>query len=768
MMTTQHNSQDTNLPFWMRQAKQEFDWSILIAIAMSLAIAWTFIVHDEIPGGTQLEHYVFQANDIISGFQEGHLYPRWSPYAIKGYGAPIPNYYPIGTAYSIALIEVLFTNDIYQATRIVFMLAYVIAGVSVYLLVSSRTDSAIGLLATALYIYSPMIGATVPYIMGDLALLISAGLLPLSLWAIYLHIQNSQTSHLIIYILSIAFAIWVHPQMAIVSIGTSGLYAMVGNQHRSVKYRFLCFGFATLIGIMLIAFFWMPALLERNLVNWYSTPTTHNFTLSLNQLIAPIEQIDSGLLVPQPQFKLGTINIAFAIISVIIIARTSNRFKRIFSITSIVSIILFCIVIVIMIPNEVWLLCPIALFLAILGANTLTIRNVLSSRMSRILLVFSVASTIIFSLSTWLVPNTNLTLSDTNAIAQIRFEQQGYGIPTLPDNAPLPATIPIETQANRTLVNSYELEAPIRYEERQNNANTIVSLLETGAYTQTYRIFNQIPIGLEFVLPYFPGWQALSDGIPINTYANPSNQLTTVDVPSTDGSELTITLMPTQIRSLAWVISILALLVILTRIILPNKNTVHTQTTLLETLPRTDVRLMLFMFASLGILIIVFTSDTPPIQLQAPSAFTLSQSLPLQNRTNAGFEASTFEISKRELNQGEQFTVTIYWQSLTDILDNYQTRALIRGMDNRLIWYTGDLKNPSPIPSKRWLRNKFIKDQHNITISEDILSGEYEILIEMFPCNDNSCDTNRPVIFFDIEGNPVGRQLIIPLSIIIR
>lgn len=768
MMTTQHDSQDISLPFWMRQAKQEFDWSILIAIAMSLAIAWTFIVHDEIPGGTQVEHYVFQANDIISGFQEGHLYPRWSPYAMKGYGAPIPNYYPIGTAYSIALIEVLFTNDIYQATRIVFMLAYLLAGVSVYLLVSSRTDSAIGLLATVLYIYSPMIGSTVPYVMGDLSLLISAGLLPLSLWAIYLYIHNSQTSHFIIYTLSIAFALWVHPQMAIISISISGLYAIFSNQHRSVKHRFLRFGFATLIGIMLVTFFWMPALLERNLVNWYSASTIHNFTLSLNQLISPIEQIDSGLLMPQPQFKLGTINIAFAIISVIIFARTQNRFKRIFSITSLASIILLCVVIVIMIPNEVWLLCPIALFLAILGANTLTIRNVLSSRMSRILLVFSVASTIIFSLSTWLVPNTNLTFSDTNAIAQIRFEQQGYGIPTLPDNALLPATISIETQANRTLVNSYELEAPIRYEERQNNANTIVSLLETGAYTQTYRIFNQIPIELEFVLPYFAGWQALLDGIPIKTYANSSNQLTMIDVPPADNSELTITLMPTQIRSLAWIISILALLVILTRIIIPNKNTVNPHTTLLETLPRTDVRLMLFMFASLGILIIVFTSDTPLIQLQAPPAFTLSQSLPLQNRTSAGFEASTFEISKRELNQREQFTVTIYWQALTDIFDNYQTRALLRGMDNRLIWYTGDLKNPSLVPSKRWVRNKFIKDQHSIAISEDILSGEYEVLIEMFPCNDNICDTNRPVIFFDIEGNPVGRQLIIPLSIIIR
>ena len=173
------------LPLWMRQARQEFDWGILIAIAMSVAMAWSFLVRSDLPAGHQLEHTIFQSSDIVTAIEEGRFYPRWSPYAVNGYGAPIPNYYPMGTPYTVALIDVLFTNDLHQAVRIVFVLAYAVAGCSVYLLVSRRTDAAIGLLSSILYVYSPMIGSTIPNVLGDLPLLMASALLPLSLWTTY-------------------------------------------------------------------------------------------------------------------------------------------------------------------------------------------------------------------------------------------------------------------------------------------------------------------------------------------------------------------------------------------------------------------------------------------------------------------------------------------------------------------------------------------------------------------------------------------------------
>ena len=106
-MTSETHIPYDELPLWMRQAKQEFDWGILIIIAMSLAIGWTFLINSELPAGHQLEHYVFQASDIDHRIPEGVFYPRWSPYAIKGYGAPIPNYYPMGTGYTIATVSAL-------------------------------------------------------------------------------------------------------------------------------------------------------------------------------------------------------------------------------------------------------------------------------------------------------------------------------------------------------------------------------------------------------------------------------------------------------------------------------------------------------------------------------------------------------------------------------------------------------------------------------------------------------------------------------------
>lgn len=755
------------LPLWMRQARQEFDWGILIAFAMSVAMAWSFLVRSDLPAGHQLEHTIFQSSDIVTAFKEGQYYPRWSPYAINGYGAPIPNYYPMGTPYTVALFDVLFTNDLHQAVRIVFILTYATAGIGAYLLVSRRTDAAIGLLASMLYVYSPMIGSTIPYVMGDLPLLMASALLPLNLWLTYRITIRQQTSDLVLQSLVIAMLIWTHPQMAFISILLSIGYSALDQGDLRIIRRLTRLLFAITIGILLASFYWLPAILEHDLVNWYSFESLQSYQISASQLLTTMQQIDTGLLVPQPQFKLGWIIIGLAIVGSLIIIRWQLSVKRFYALTWLFGSVLIAYTLLIA-PNEVWLLAPITLCFSILGGSVLHLRKFISQQASRLLLAFSIAFTLIFSLPVWLVPIPHITMAGSSAIAQIRYQLQDYGIPALPNGSPLPSTIEPTRPISRFLVNSYESNSPIRYDEQQNNANTIVSLLETESHQQTYRILNETSTELEFIIPYFSGWQAFLNNRQLPTFAQSGNNMLVAQVPKADNEELTIRLSDTSIRSLSWTMSLGGLIILGVLLFFRSRQNNEPIGKIVETMPRSDVRLMLFMFVCLSIIIGLVTSETPLIQVKNPPAFTLIQSLPLQSRTSSGFEATIFDLSDRDLQIGDSFDVTVYWQALTTLQSNYKSRVLLRDKTNQLIWYTGDVQYPGTIHSKRWIRNTFIEDTHHIVIPDTLIVGEYEILFEVYPCDNAGCNFNNPVTFFDISGNMIGKQLPIPLAITVQ
>src|SRR6266496_184074 len=167
-MTTTIEVLSKDWPDWMRQARQGIDWGIVLIFAFSLTIAMPFLTHNDLPHTNASENYVYRSADYAAALQEGRLYPRWSANAFSGYGAPIPHYFLPGAGYISATIQLLFTNDPILAVRILYAISLGVAGVMVYLLVARRVNTASGLLAGILYVYSPYVGLIAPHILGDL------------------------------------------------------------------------------------------------------------------------------------------------------------------------------------------------------------------------------------------------------------------------------------------------------------------------------------------------------------------------------------------------------------------------------------------------------------------------------------------------------------------------------------------------------------------------------------------------------------------------
>ncbi|MCL4255383.1 MAG: hypothetical protein KJ043_16610, partial [Anaerolineae bacterium] len=393
-----------DLPTWMRQSQQIADWGIVIVFCLSLIIALPFIVQGDIPNNTALENHAYMTWSYADALREGRIYPRWIEGALSGYGAPIGNYYPPATPYITALTELFFTNDTIIAMRLVAIGAIVLCGVMTYLFLLRLMRAEYAVIGALLYVYSPFIGLTVPYILGDLPLLIASALLPASLWSMGRVLICKNPMDRVILALIYALMWLTHLEMAITT--TIILIAFLGMiiVSKHVGWRCVLSGlFALVMGLGLSAFFWLPAWSEQDLVTWIQAPYTRLLpVLSLNSIIAPITPIDLNQQIHIPQLGIGWGGILFTILGIVSIF--SSRLYRRWRIFGLMSAIVLIAIAILSIPKALWLMTPISLCLAIVGSGVYGLSRYISRDLQRLILPVTIVGVCLSALPVWLAP----------------------------------------------------------------------------------------------------------------------------------------------------------------------------------------------------------------------------------------------------------------------------------------------------------------------------------------------------------------------------
>jgi hypothetical protein len=249
------------LPYWMRQALRGVDWGVLLVVALSLAMAWPFILQPGLPHTNASENYVYRAADYAQSLQEGRIYPRWAAHALGGYGAPIPHYYPPGAGYSAGFVQVFLTGDAVTAVRIVYIAAICLCGSMMYVFVTRRAGSAAGVLAATLYVASPYVGMTAPHVLGDLPGVMALALLPTLLWAVDRLMILNRSHDVALVALTVAAFMLTSPRDAVPAFALAALLMAwhIGAVNRRTRWPLVLMAF--LLGIGMAAFFWLPVLL---------------------------------------------------------------------------------------------------------------------------------------------------------------------------------------------------------------------------------------------------------------------------------------------------------------------------------------------------------------------------------------------------------------------------------------------------------------------------------------------------------------------------
>lgn len=234
---------------------------IILVLIFSIAAILPFLhsgffpMHDD----TQVARVYEMAKSLSSG-----MFPvRWTTDLGYGFGYPIFNFYDPLPYYIGGLIEMVGMNAL-LATKLMMAFGVMLSGVSMYLLAKEFWGKSGGVFSALFYTYAPYHALDI-YVRGDVAEFWAFALIPLIFYALLKIYKSGGFKFVVVGALSYAAVIISHNLTALLitpfALGFATLL-FIGNR-KTGKNLITTF----VLGILLSAFYWLPAVLEMQYTN---------------------------------------------------------------------------------------------------------------------------------------------------------------------------------------------------------------------------------------------------------------------------------------------------------------------------------------------------------------------------------------------------------------------------------------------------------------------------------------------------------------------
>ena len=196
---------------------------------------------------------------------DGQLYPRWFPEVNLGYGSPMFNFYqPL--FYFVGILFFKITHQGVLSLNLTCVLFWVLSGVGMYFFARELFGHKGGVLSAVAYMYSPYHIQDL-YVRGAFSEFSAFAFFPLLLFSFLKISQKVEVKYIALGVISVASLSLMHNIMSMLFFPVVLCYivflSLTGKNIRS----FLLSLFIILIGLMISAFFWLPAFQEKKFLN---------------------------------------------------------------------------------------------------------------------------------------------------------------------------------------------------------------------------------------------------------------------------------------------------------------------------------------------------------------------------------------------------------------------------------------------------------------------------------------------------------------------
>lgn len=746
-----------------REKVARLDWGLVLALALGLFAASPFLLRPALPPHTDAELHIYRAAELGHAISEGVLYPRWAPNLYLGYGYPIFHYYAPLTYYlSNAFALILPGVSIVGGVKAVFVTGLLVGSLGTYLLARELLDPGAATIAAAAFVFSPYVLFIDPHARGVLAEHFAISLTPLAFFFLHRLLLFPTRRRLLGCVVAVAGVVFSHNLTGLVVSGLLVgyyLWQLVTSRHGTTWY----WGpVALFLAATLIAFFWLPALLESDAVKLDVIGPGHfdfrEHFLSPPELLSPSLRIDWGATGPRFRHNLGVAQwllagpATIAVIKKLEGGEEPGRGRMLaFFLTAGAALVWL----MTRWSTPVWefvppmpylqfpwrLLGPAALMVAICAAGGLTLLRHRLWRRAATTLAFLFV--ILTALPLLYPPPWPSDFGGTEPADIVDWEKGSQALGTTSTGDFLPATVEMIPPPMETLIRSYRDDGPV---DKVNRATlpdgARVDIVEHRPSYNRFHVSTPTRFVLRLYTFYFPGWRAYVDGERVEIEIARPEGFITLQVP--EGTyDVVVRFEDTPPRILGWAVSAGGLVgLMVTLIIWPFQTEWDTQ----QPSASIDPATCLWLGGVLLMTVVVKTVVLDPcgcLHYDSPPG----QALPAQHELTAEFGVGPegdsrdrialigYDLPRTVVRPGDTLPVVLYWRALTDVAANYQSFVHVaEPLD--VAWAQEDHLNPGGLPTSRWPRNKYVWDEYAISLPRQLPPGTYTINVGLYSMED--------------------------------
>lgn len=726
----------------MAQRLRRIDPALLAVLAIAALALWPFLSRPGLPRFTDAELHVYRLAELGRLVAAGEIYPRWAPNFYFGYGYPIFNYYAPLSYYAGLPVALTPWWDAVDGVRAVFILGLLLGALGTFGFVRAHWGQSAGLVAAAAYSFAPYVLYVDPHARGDLAETFGMSLFPLSLWAVDRLRRQSAGAWLLAVVL-VAAAILSHNLLALASFALLLAWALWQCLGRD-ETRAVCalrLG-ALLAGVGVAAFFWLPVALEQDAVNLSTLIGDgghfdyRNHFLTLTTLLGPAGRLDWGATEAAFRLNLGLPQWLLALAAALLLLFRRVRAPRRTLFFVLAAVLLVAMMLPLLAP--VWELAPLlpyfqfpwrllalaAPVLAILaGVAAEALLRLVGGRPARWLPALLVGLIILAGLPLLQLPPWSGEAWDTSVAGVLAEERRGRWLGTTSTADFVPATVDVIPRPTEQLVEAMRANEP---PDRVNRATLPTGATVRGEHIRPlhtrYHVASAEPFPLRLYQFAFPGWQARVDGERVATEVGEPEGFLVVPLPAGE-HVVDVALVSTPAQRAAWIISGLALLLAGGVAVWLQRREGRRESDA-QPDPETPAGPVLLAVVATALLYALLAAGG---WLHVES--TGYRAIPADHDLFASLGGEVALIgydAPDEAGPGQKVTFTLYWKAQREITENYQVFV-------HLLWRDGtvaaqsDKLNPGEFPTRRWPLDRYVRDQHRLSLPADMPPGDYPL-----------------------------------------
>jgi hypothetical protein len=203
--------------------------------------------------------------EFFRALTQGQLVPRWAPDFSGGYGEPFFSFNPPLIYAMTAALHALGFNFV-AAENLACLALLLLAGLAMYLLAGAFVGPRGGLVAATAYVFAPYVLVTL-YVRHALADYAAFPFIPLAYWGIWRFAEAGRYRYFAVGALAVALLFLSSNPVSLIAVPTIAL--LVGWLAWSMRSGNVALRGAWCLGVGtgLAAYFWLPALAEREFVH---------------------------------------------------------------------------------------------------------------------------------------------------------------------------------------------------------------------------------------------------------------------------------------------------------------------------------------------------------------------------------------------------------------------------------------------------------------------------------------------------------------------